>query len=160
MTSIQSTNTSIISVAERILRDYGPMSTMKLQKLCYFAQGWSLAWVNKPLFREDFQAWVNGPVCYDLFKIHKGMYQISESAFKSKVPNPAELNEIEEMILDAAVDPYRCMTGLELSELTHDGGPWEDARTGLNHTESSSKVISKESIRKWFADEEERACSL
>ena len=160
MTPIESTSTSITSIAERILRDYGPMSTMKLQKLCYFAQGWSLAWVNKRHFYEDFEAWVNGPVCYDLFKIHRGMYRITELSFKSLIPNPEELNDDEEIILDAAVDPYRCMTGLELSELTHNGGPWEEARTGLEHAESSSKVISKESIRKWFIDEEKRTCSF
>lgn len=54
-------------VAKYILEVKGTMSTMKLQKLCYYAQAWSLVWDDKPLFDEEFEAWANGPVCRELF---------------------------------------------------------------------------------------------
>ncbi|MBQ1164076.1 DUF4065 domain-containing protein, partial [Streptomyces sp. A73] len=44
----------------------------KLQKLCYFAYGYHLAWEGRPLFREPFEAWANGPVVYDLYDQHLG----------------------------------------------------------------------------------------
>ena len=55
------------------------MSTWKLQKLCYYAQAWSLAWTEKSLFDEDFEAWANGPVCRELFYAHKGTFVVEES---------------------------------------------------------------------------------
>ncbi len=37
------------------------MSAMKLQKLCYYAYGYHLAWEERRLFPERFEAWANGP---------------------------------------------------------------------------------------------------
>ena len=46
-----------------IYRDCGDAITpLKLQKLLYFAQGNYLAKYNMPLFDEDFEAWIHGPV--------------------------------------------------------------------------------------------------
>ena len=58
---------NVFTVAKYILQQKGAMSSMKLQKLCYYAQAWSLVWDDAPLFDEDFQAWRNGPVCYELY---------------------------------------------------------------------------------------------
>ena len=44
------------------------MTHKKLQKLCYYAQSWHLALLNKRLFNDKFQAWVHGPVNNDLYK--------------------------------------------------------------------------------------------
>ena len=55
------------------------MSTMKLQKLCYYSQAWALVWDDAPLFNEDFQAWANGPVCPELFYKAQGNYSASAS---------------------------------------------------------------------------------
>ena len=37
-------------VAAYILERQSPMSSMKLQKMVYFAQAWSLVWDDRPLF--------------------------------------------------------------------------------------------------------------
>ena len=39
---------------------------MKLYKLCYFSQGWHLAWTGKPLFSDEFEGWRHGPVSQKL----------------------------------------------------------------------------------------------
>ena len=52
--------TNIIRVANYILQKVGSTTTMKLEKLVYYCQAWSLAWDDKPLFDEDFEAWANG----------------------------------------------------------------------------------------------------
>src|SRR5262245_10857739 len=44
------------------------LTNMKLQKLCYYAQGLFLAEQGNPLFPEDFQAWNYGPVCPSLYQ--------------------------------------------------------------------------------------------
>jgi uncharacterized phage-associated protein len=53
---------SVDDVAAYILEQRGPMSAMKLQKLVYYSQAWSLVWEDRPLFREEIQAWASGPV--------------------------------------------------------------------------------------------------
>lgn len=68
---------NVFDTAKYILEKSGKMSTMKLQKLCYYSQAWALVWDDAPLFDEDFQAWANGPVCPELFFKTKGMYSVN-----------------------------------------------------------------------------------
>lgn len=37
---------TVFDTAKYILEKRGAMSTMKLQKLCYYAQAWSLVWYD------------------------------------------------------------------------------------------------------------------
>ena len=68
-----STSPEIEDVAKYILDITGKSTAMMLEKLTYYCLVWSLVWYNKPIFKEKFQAWVNGPVNDKLFKKHKGM---------------------------------------------------------------------------------------
>ena len=43
---------NVFDVAKYILEKLGTLSTMKLQKLCYYCQAWSLVWDDTPLFDE------------------------------------------------------------------------------------------------------------
>lgn len=45
---------TVFDVACYILSKQGCMTTMKLEKLCYYAQAWSLVWDERPLFDEEF----------------------------------------------------------------------------------------------------------
>ena len=47
---VQVTPVSVHDVAAYILQKHGPMTTMKLQKLVYYAQAWGLVWDDCPLF--------------------------------------------------------------------------------------------------------------
>src|SRR5438552_2691079 len=47
--------------------DGDPLTPMRLHKLLYYAQGWALAVLGKPLFTGRFEAWVHGPVLRDLY---------------------------------------------------------------------------------------------
>ena len=62
---------SVFDVAEYILDKLQTTTAMKLEKLSYYCQPWSLAWDDKPLFEEDFQALESGPVFPELFDRHK-----------------------------------------------------------------------------------------
>ncbi|MDY6802276.1 MAG: DUF4065 domain-containing protein, partial [Cyanobacteriota bacterium] len=52
----------VMDVAAYILKKLGPLSAMKLHKLLYYSQAWSLVWDEQPLFSERIEAWANGPV--------------------------------------------------------------------------------------------------
>jgi len=43
--------TNCFDVAAYILSKKAPMPAMKLQKLVYYAQSWSLVWDDEPLFQ-------------------------------------------------------------------------------------------------------------
>ena len=45
----------------------GALSVLKLQKLLYYVEAWHVAFFNKMLFDDEFQAWVHGPVCVPIF---------------------------------------------------------------------------------------------
>lgn len=70
---------NVFDTTKYILEQSGEMSTMKLPKLCYYSQAWSLVWDDSPLFQEDFQAWANGPVCPELFYKAQGKYLVIAS---------------------------------------------------------------------------------
>lgn len=48
---------SAFDVAAYILEREGEIATLKLQKLVYFAQAWSLSLDEKPLFDEKIEVW-------------------------------------------------------------------------------------------------------
>lgn len=57
---------SVLDVAEWFLHRKS-FTHKQLQKLCYYAQAWHCALLNKTLFDEEIQAWVHGPVCPVLY---------------------------------------------------------------------------------------------
>ena len=64
------TAVSVHQVADFFLRRAGEwgyrVSHLKLQKLCWFAQGFYLGMRREPLFREQLRAWPDGPVVREL----------------------------------------------------------------------------------------------
>jgi uncharacterized phage-associated protein len=64
----------VFDVAGYILQQKGQVTTWKLQKLVYYSQAWSLVWDERPLFQERIEAWANGPVCPDLYQVHRGAF--------------------------------------------------------------------------------------
>lgn len=49
-------------VAAALLSQTGQITTMKLQKLVYYAQAWHLVFHSEPLFADTIEAWPQGPV--------------------------------------------------------------------------------------------------
>ena len=101
---------SIITIAHDILKKQGSMSAMKLQKLCYYAQAWSLVWDERPLFNEEIQAWAFGPVCSELYEKHRGEYvvdanKIRPAKFKIEDDN-GNIVERDEVYYDFGADPF------------------------------------------------------
>jgi uncharacterized phage-associated protein len=138
--------TSVHDAAAYILSRSGQMTTMKLQKLCYYSQGWSLAWDDVPLFPESFRAWANGPVCYELFDKHRGRFQVSDWQWG----DPNELTADERETVDAVLDSYGKLTGQELSDKTHVERPWVETRGDLLPGAGSSEEIPKELMQEFF----------
>lgn len=120
-------------------------SPMKLQKLCYYAQGFMLA-QNVSLFDEDFQAWQHGPVVPGLYHKYKD-YQwhvIGEDVAAANVATEVA-TEVAQIV--AAYGRY---DGAALSTMTHREAPWLDARGDIPESANSTETITKQSMRDFF----------
>lgn len=139
---------TVYDVAEFILESVGPISAMKLQKLVYYSQAWSLAWDEVPLFEEEIEAWANGPVVRDLFEIHRGKFRVFPGDFHG---NSANLAFEEKETIAQVIEFYGNKSPQWLSDLTHSEAPWIDARAGVPDGVRSGNVISKESMLEYYS---------
>lgn len=137
---------TVHDVAAYILEKQGGMSTMKLQKLCYYSQGWSLAWDGAPLFEEPIQAWANGPVVYALFDRHRGQFHVDSWQWGASAALGAE----QKKTIDAVLGGYGHLTGQQLSDLTHAERPWVETRGGLPDGARSNEPISPDVMQDYF----------
>jgi len=133
-------------VAAYILEKRGPMTAMKLQKLVYYAQAWSLVWDEKPLFRERIEAWANGPVVRSLYGLHSGQFQVDQW----KWGDPSALAKEERETVDAVLDFYGDKPSWWLSNLTHQEAPWVNARQGLAPGERGDREISHAAMAEYY----------
>ena len=136
---------NIFDVAKYILHTHGgEISTMKLQKLCYYAQAWTLVWTKKPLFEEDFLRWDNGPVCRELFNEHKGRFVISEQDISEKLFSGNEFSYKEMEYIEQILDELARHTGAQLSDMTHQEDPWLKT--------AKDEIIDKKAIEKYYSE--------
>ncbi len=138
--------TSVLDVAAYILQKKGAVTTWKLQKLVYYCQAWSLVWDDQPLFTEEIQAWINGPVCPALYEKHKGSYHVT----KFSGGKPENLNSTQKETIDAVLDFYGDKSSHWLSSLTHMEGPWKKARKGLPPRVRGKRMITWESMVEYY----------
>lgn len=140
---------NIFDVARYIIEKKGAngrMSTMKLQKLCYYAQAWSLVW-ETPLFEEDFEAWANGPVCRPLYEKTKGQYSTSP---EDETGGQGDLTEEQIENIDMVLDFYGDKDAQWLSRLTHMEDPWKNARANVPIGAPCNNIITKESMEMYY----------
>lgn len=134
-----------IDIAKYFINELHP-EPLKLQKLLYFAQGFSYAFYDKELFNDDFEAWVHGPVIPSIY--HE---------YKSYEYNPIDLNyNLKEFsndvidLLEYVKKNYAKYDAKYLEEITHKEEPWLLSRTGLDPDERSDKTIPKSNIAAYF----------
>lgn len=139
---------SVFDVARYVLNHSGEMTTMKLEKLVYYCQAWSLAWDGVPLFEEDFQAWANGPVCPELFATHRGRFWLRADYYDSHRPYPFEQRQLD--TTNAVLEGYGGKEPQWLSELTHQERPWRETRRGVKPGEPCGLAISKELMQEYY----------
>lgn len=116
-----------------------PLSTMKLQKLLFFSQGWTLALLDRRLADTTFQAWKWGPVSYDLYELHRRQNEVSAIAGG----DPQTVSGNNKVVIDAVINNYGGLSGMQLGDLTHlPETPWTVAReeAGIKDKTAPSRV--------------------
>ena len=138
---------NVFDTAVYILEKQGQMSTMKLQKLCYYCQAWSLVWDDQPLFDEEFHAWANGPVCQELFFHTQGQFSVVASDEKG---NSSALTAGQKDTIDSVLAHYASHDAQWLSQLSHLEDPWKKARVGIPAGVGCNNIITKESMAEYY----------
>ncbi len=139
---------SALDVAQFILEKKGDMSPMKLQKLVYYCQAWSLVFDDRPMYHEPVQAWVHGPVIPELYQKHRGTFEISAKDVNGNIHT---LDGEARKTVDGILEVYGDQTPFTLRLLTHQEPPWLEARKGLDPEDRSSREISLESMNQYYS---------
>lgn len=138
---------SVFDVARYIINKTGSITAMKLQKLVYYCQAWSLVWDEKPLFKEDIQAWANGPVVRELFEAHRGEFMVD----KEPNGNIEHLNENHQDTIDNVLAYYGDKSSQWLSDLTHMEDPWKNARKEISDEECGTTIITHSELFNYYS---------
>lgn len=141
----------------RVDRGSGDSITqLKLQKLVYYAQAWHLANFNKPIFREEMEAWKHGPVAPSLWRAYSDQRWNALPVPSGKgVPFDGDLDSF----LNAILDTYGKYEAKYLEDLTHKENPWKQTRGDLKPYENCSDPISKKLMRDYYAARIKKAWS-
>jgi uncharacterized phage-associated protein len=122
------------------------LSNLKLQKLLYYAQAWHLALYDVPLFEEDFEAWIHGPVIPSLYE----QYQtFGWQPLLKEVQNPQFSEELQNFLKEVT-NEYFILDTLELEMMTHREAPWIEARGNMPIDEPSLTIISQQSMKNYY----------
>ena len=118
------------------------MTNMKLQKMLYYQQGFHLAYFDTPLFDEDIEAWMYGPVVPSVYEMFSEKSMEGLRGNRNKIVTLAESNE--EYLFAEVFRVYGRYSAVGLMNMTHEEMPWKSTPVGKGH------IIDKEKIKAFF----------
>ncbi len=120
------------------------MTNMKLQKMLYYQQGFHLAYFGTPLFDEEIEAWMYGPVVpvmYEAYKIY------GRNGIEPNRDLEFEFEQRKELALFTEVcRVYGEYSAIGLMNKTHEETPWKSTPIG----EGEGHIITKEKMQSFF----------
>lgn len=126
------------------------IDNLKLNKLCYYAQGWHLAKFGEPLFKENIEAWDYGPLIREVYYTYRvcGKEPIQEPATdfdESELPR-----EVLSLLSEVYIN-YGKYTSAALIDLTHRAGtPWRQV-----YEPKMNNIIENDLIKSYFLNSDE-----
>lgn len=118
------------------------LTPMQLLKLVYIAHGWMLGLYDRPLIKENVEAWPYGPVIPELYHAVKKYRDKPVQKIQRRTQESLDAQEAA-LIIDV-YSKYGSFSGIELSSMTHaKGTPW-------HKTFDQSGVISNDLIQSHY----------
>lgn len=112
----------ILSLCELEVGD--SITNLKLQKLLYYCQGFSLAMYDKPLFKEKVLAWMYGPVVEEVYQEYKNF-----GAYSIQFEEPVNIDIYDkntQEIINQVYEVYGQFSAWKLKNMTHEEKPWKE----------------------------------
>jgi len=128
-----------------------PITQMRLHKLLYYVQGWSLAQRGEPMFSGRIEAWTHGPVVRDVYPA----FADNGSEVIPPVANAASirLDDAEKAFIESVWEGYKIHSATQLRAMTHRELPWRKTREGLSDEEKSDREIPQDLMAEFFREE-------
>lgn len=152
---------SSINVANFLLRQAArepqpeSLTQLRLQKLLYYVQGWSLAVRGTPMFSGRIEAWTHGPVVKD---VYRGFSSFEDQPITVTISegSPPALDAEDAFFTAAVWQSYKQYSSTQLWEMTHNELPWKQTRAGLSPTAKCDREIPLSVMEEYFSQEFEQ----
>lgn len=121
------------------------LTNLKLQKLLYFTQGWSLVLFNKPAFDEPIEAWEFGPVVPTVYSVFKKYNKnVIDKIYKTYNENVFTDDELDLLLTISA--EYNQYSAYKLVNMTHQN----DTAWSIHYQKEKHQPIALSSIKTEF----------
>lgn len=152
---------TLFSVSDKMLRVIAyvfekleEVTPLVLQKILYFIQGESYVLNGKPMFCENCQAWIHGPVYPEVYYMFQDFKYnpIEDARFAIFEGAEDELTKEEQRVVDLVINTFGEYSGKVLENITHEETPWKLAREGYLDNIPSHETITMESIKDYYTE--------
>jgi uncharacterized phage-associated protein len=123
------------------------LTPLRLHKLVYYAQAWSLARRSMPLFEGRIQACEHGPVVQDLYPQFAAWG--NRPIDPAEVLLPASLSDEERDHIQRVWDRYKVFSAIKLRHMTREETPWKAAHDE-GKDERGEAEITHDAMREYF----------
>lgn len=126
------------SICKKIIQITGyEVGNLRIQKLLYFIQAYTLVKFGYPAFEAEIEAWPYGPVVPEVYFAYKNNYFLNSSELE------VELDPNIEEAISIVVNAFRNWGDFKLVDLTHSYTTWSDKVSSLYN----DKKITKKEIK-------------
>ena len=125
-----------------------PITNLKLQKILYYIQAYSLVLLDDKMFREEIRAWTYGPVVKEVYDeySHYAAFPINRTT-EFQLSDKREIDVVRRVFLDKiSIDAW------DLVEQTHNEDPWKETIEMFGE----GAIIPCELIKDYFEDRVKR----
>lgn len=119
---------------------------IRLHRLLYIALGFSLTKDRVPIFEDEVEAWVSGPIFPKLLALNEGEPWVGEAQLGTHVG----IDRSAAKLLSQVFDVYGLRGLRDLDIICQGTGAWREAREYYRST--GSHVIPKECLKRHFGD--------
>jgi uncharacterized phage-associated protein len=129
--------------------EWEPMTHLRLQKLLYYVQGWSLALHGEAMFTDRIEAWSHGPVVRSMYGV---LRRHQNTPIKPSHINgdPSKLSSDELKLIQDVWRSYRGYSPTSLRNMSHNEAPWVNARPDAGPLDACDAEITTQSMRDFF----------
>lgn len=124
------------------------VTPMKIQKLAYYAEAFSLAWRRRSLFTDPIESWQHGPVVPALYDAYK---QYGGQPIPGPFPMPEGFDAGDVQVMKSVSLTFGRRDAKTLSQWTHEEAPWKMTR-------NAQAGPTRDALRHYFSLQHHPSC--